>query len=281
MPEGAPRNDRSYIVVTRWPHGADRDECSQQLGRACGIEPFDAYAACDYGAPAVVRRASGSSIAVALSNLHSLGFEATSIAAAELPRRMPEDFIKRASPALGAPKPMFLLEFWGNREPIGLDARRIRLLVRGRVQETISKSTGPSSSATIQVLNQYPSNNVFSGDSDMLPARTKAYKMQQLLDIHLDDDSCLRCEARRFGFGDAAGPKTYTEVEKLDSLARMLGLGAPQALIDLEFNKRRCPMAVLTDLGAVATQNGDTHTAAAFSAYSAWAAALASRGILW
>lgn len=229
--------------------------------------------------PAMVRRLDVRQGPVAVANLEKLGFGGFWVSLAELQSRIPSLPAKTIAPAMGAPRPMFMVECWPPHESRGLLASEIRLLVRGRPQQT---KVVPSASV--------PGGGYYSGlddeglDADLdggtaAPRRTAVYS--EVLDIHLFDDTSIRCNASRFHFTNLGGPKRYTDSENLDALTTLLGSQAPRALIDTGFRTRRCPTELLVDLRANASAAGDSRTLAAFGVYSAWAACLAARGIAW
>jgi hypothetical protein len=269
--------DRAYVVLTRWLESGDRGSIASKLVRACSIDATVASHLLGKQLPAIVRRVDVRQAPVAVANLTTLGFGAIWFSQLELESRVPMRPAKRIVPALGAPQPMFMVECWPPHESIGMLGADIRLLVRGRPQQT-----------KVQPQESAPGGGYYGGiDDDAWGAdmegggasarRTAVFT--EVLDIHLAQGACIRCNASRFHFTDLGGPKRYSDAENLDALTTVLGQNAPAALIDTQFRSKKCPTELLVDLRATTSSTGDARTLAAFGVYSAWTACLAARGI--
>ena len=279
-PANVQSKDRAYVVATAWPAGADHATVAAGLVRACAIEESAAVRAATRPTPLIVRRIETKLADRAVSNLRTLGFAAIWLSISELANRVPSIPAKRITPAIGAPVPMFLVECWPPHESMGLLGSSIRMLVRGRTRQTKvtqSDPTLPRYGST--ALDDLGWGTASAPDESVAARRTTSYN--EVLDIHLDDDRALRCNASRFHFADLGAPKCYSDADNVDRLATHLAQEAPQALIDTQFVHRACPAEVLIDLRATTSGTGETRSPAAFNAYSAWAASLASRGIAW
>ncbi|MCX5688682.1 MAG: hypothetical protein NTV94_02630 [Planctomycetota bacterium] len=271
--------DRAYVVLTAWPESGDAGSIAAKLVRGCSIDAVAASNLLNKPLPAIVRRIDVRQAPVAVSNLEKLGFGAFWVGLAEMESRVASRPAKRVAPALGAPQPMFMVECWPPHDAMGLLGSNIRLLVRGRPQQT-----------KVQAQELSPGGSYYNGIDDEgwhadlegggASARRTAI-VTEVLDVHLFDNTCIRCNASRFHFTDLGGPKRYSDAENLDALTTLLANDSPQALIDTQFRTRRCPSEPLIDMRAVTSATGDARTLPAFGVYSAWAACLAARGIAW
>ena len=271
--------DRAYVVLAALPSTGDAGAIAAKLVRACSVDAVTASNLLSRPLPAIVRRVEIHQAPIAVSNLEKLGFASFWVSLAEVESRIATRPAKRIAPALGAPRPMFMVECWPPHEAMGLLGSDIRLLVRGRPQQT-----------KVQAQEQSLGGGYYGGIDDegwhadlegggAAPRRTAVYS--EILDIHLADDTAIRCNASRFHFTDLGGPKRYSDAENLDALTTLLATDAPQSLIDTQFRTRRCPSELLIDLRATTPNTGDARTLTAFGVYSAWAASLAARGIAW
>jgi len=159
-----PPPDRAYLIVTKWPRGADEEDCISGLVRACAIDAFTARDVCRRGVPTIARRISTDEAPIAAKNLAKLGFGGDWVSQGELVGRVPVRKVKRMMAALGAPKPMYFVEFWREKEGTGLLAQDIRLIVRGRVRYFTASSPDITSTSPLN-MKLVPLLNIPSPDS--------------------------------------------------------------------------------------------------------------------
>jgi hypothetical protein len=270
---------RAYVSVIDWPRGVSRDKQTEALVRSCGIEPFAAGQLTAKPPPMVVSLLAEAAAQSAVNVLHRLGATAFAASEAEM-RALPEPLlVKSIGRPEDTPEPMFRCELW-RREPVGLLARSVFLIVRGRVR---SSSKGPVE-VDVAVHREPITGTTFI---ERTTSRKVDTKLIDIIDLHTRDATDparpgprLRINGTKFNFDLLGKLRGFSDNDNADKLALLLAQAAPQAIVDTSFGDFHVPAGVpLRNVGISRTSGGtekrDEHPL--FDFYSAWASLMYQR----
>src|SRR6185503_19825501 len=131
MPQ--PPEDIAYLSIVRWPSGFSREQMTEALVEATGMDPFLADQRTAKGVPAVVHRLPAALAPYVLRHLHKHKVVALAPTRSQLEAVPPPARAKCLAEAVGAPEPMYMCEMWRG-EPRGLKVGDIFLIVRARLR---------------------------------------------------------------------------------------------------------------------------------------------------
>lgn len=269
--------NRAYIVVLRWPEGLDEAGRRALAVSALGCDPYGARAIVARAAPCLALRVAPEAAAGLAAAFGRAGGVAAAVPWSVL-GRVPT-LVRSLDPAMGAPEPMYLGAV-PQGDPIVFKASDIRVLVRGRLRAERRSGVSPQGLGQAAQLQMDP----LGGLTPPTPTGlARELKTNEMLDVHLADGRCLRCDASRFSFISSLPELGYSDGENVDRLATLLGTQAPGAMVDVGFAQARYlgefVMDFLTARNSGAGQ--DRHGEAAFGLYSNLVAAVdrAQRGV--
>src|SRR5262245_3768436 len=263
---------REYVCVASWPERLD-ETARAGLLTDLGMPAYEAGESARRKPPMVLARCNAGTGAAAVARLQKTGVGAAWLSHEEIRSRLDPPQVKTMKPAMGAPEPLYLVEFWRG-EPVGMKAADIVLLVRGRVRTTkvqVEPRLGAGlGEARIDPISGLP-------DFDPTPTRTTTTKYTDLLDIHLRDGTLMRCNSSRLSFEVLRESRGLSDFENTDRLAIMLGDQAPGALIDTAFEHAGFLTVLVPDFRTAGGAADNRWSLGAFSVYSAWLGALHAR----
>lgn len=277
--KGRAADRRAYVSVVDWPKGFSRDKQIEALVRSCGIEPFAAGQLTAKPPPMVVSLLPEAGARSAVDVLHELGAMAFAASDAEINALPAPLLVKSISRPEGAAEPMFRCEMW-RREPLGVLARSVFLIVRGRVRKT---TKGPV------VVDTAVHREPITGTTfvERTTSRKVDTQLTDVIDLHTRDPNDparhgprLRINGAKFNFDLLGKLRGFSDNDNADKLALILAQASPRAIVDTSFGDFHVPAGVpLRNVGVSTTSGGternDEHPL--FDFYSAWASLMYQR----
>jgi hypothetical protein len=265
--------DRAYLSIVDWPEGFGEPERIAALASA-GIDEHQAALCVRRGFPQVVACLDSMRAQAAVDLLHAQGVTSFAPERSAM-RALPAPILlKDMAKADGAPEPMFACEAWRG-EPLVLKPAEIRLIVRGRVDttETRTSVTAPSMTGAVMFGGIGGAIAVSAMNPPSVDRATRQLGSADVIDLFLPEGVRARISSSKFRFdvlGDARGATNH---DNAAALLQMLGALAPRAIMDIGFADFRCPPDVMkghwSDIGPGTLRRESD--APAFDFYSAWA----------
>jgi hypothetical protein len=271
------------VSVLAWPAGTTREGAAAILVKAIGVDPFMAKQRAAKTPPMIVARAVEP---VARSIMGSLQEQRTPafLLKDDDVRRLPTPVLaKRLEAAVGAPRPMYMVEPWRG-EPAGVTMDDVYCIVRGRIGKA---SVGPAQVETTSRLGS--GRGAYVEDFEQFEAttsRTRTSRLSDMIDLWLLDRAHsqeregrtvygikrIRINCDKFSWDVLGKSKGHTDNENADKLALRLADEATSAVIELGFAQFREASAPAIGTGWSSTPVGGSRLdqSPAFEFYSAW-----------
>jgi len=267
---------RSFVTVIRWPSGWQQPERIGALVAALGLDPYDAEMVATRPAPLPVGILTLEQPRDAAWILREKRVAALAVSSKEIDDLADPTKAKRLVVPAGEPPGFYMVEPWRG-EGRGLSLGRVVLMVRGRIVR--SKTT-----TTVDTSDPYFMLDMVGGREgrvarELLDDGTGAAKgliresrdagSTEVLDLWLEDGSCVRVDGRKFNF-DVLGKKGHCDAQNSAALGLMLAEQAPTAEVDQGFSDFRPPTAFrvpLVSRGVVTVSRDDSPM---FDFYSRW-----------
>lgn len=255
------------------------DQVVEALVRAAGIDPYLAKQRVQRGAPQVTAMIDAETAPEVVAVLKKLGISAFAPTTEELAATPEPVRAKRLIRADGAP--MFMVEPWKGT-PCGLRCDEVFLIVRGRVDTSVTKTIVGSSGGDDF---GWQAGMAFGYGAEVgiaasmtggmgepaAPVRTTSHSVRFMIDLYTGSGLRVRCNSEKFNF-DVLGKLAMTDLENSERLALLLAEECQSALIDTNFKAFRCPGDVITTsrrhLGSTTVDRRDD--VPVFEFYSAW-----------
>jgi hypothetical protein len=229
-----------YVGLLAWREGTTSDQKIEAAVRALGIPPEDAALAVARDPPLVIARvpeAVGPSVARAFAEMGASVFAPSQRHFARVP---PPVLLKRLTPALGSPTPLYLGEAWSG-DNVGVPTTQIELIVRARVALVVGVriTDAPATRAWLGPEAE------MGPDDGPLMAATPTRTLVDVLDVYLRGEGPegprrVRIRSDRFAFHVLGPRRTMSDFENADRLALQFAEEAPHAAVDLSFGSVFC-----------------------------------------
>jgi hypothetical protein len=256
--------ERAYLSIIEWPPGGDPAEQAQALAKAADMDQYQATMAIRRGFPQVVLRTDPPAAETAVERLHDLGVVALACRQEDLARFGAPRRVKRLVPTDDLLTHSYTCEMWRDAEVV-LNMADVFLIVRATLAATQARTgvDGPSRGGAAGAV-----------PGSRGAVRLSAASSTEMLDLYLNDGTCLRIDADKFNFDVLGEAKQLTEHLNAEALLQRLRSQAPQAIVDTAFADFRCPPDIIRAHFSFAGHSSTTRTsdAPAFDFYSAWAA---------
>ncbi len=292
--------DWTFVSIGAWPKGWGERERHAALVQA-GMPGPDAVAIAKRTAPLVVRRMQGAVGRAMIAGLEAQGVQAFGLCSDEWERAVEATPAKTLRAAIGAPRPMYVVESWRPRvfTNVTLVMDQVFLIIRATVtrQETrtvVDPTSGPMGGHMLgmgdpgQML-AYGMAGAVGGlaygamsDSEDLVTRTSSTRSSgdHVIEMYLMDGTRVRINSAKFNFEVLGKQKGITDRENTDMLMLKLSEEAPHAMIDFGFETFRPPQ----NLTMASTSNWGANTTVktvdpwpAYEFYSVWRYVMARR----
>lgn len=259
-----PIAEQAFLSIARQPDLMDRPALARVIHELTGIDSFHLNQRLAKGVmPLVIQRILASEAAPMVANLRKRGIAAFAPTTTQLRTFAPVTTIKRITPALGSPEPMFLAEPW-RAEPFGFPGKHIALLVRARLRRVTKSETRMEATG----VSYEPITGTVSAQYEAV--RDTRVSVGDILDIYLHDRRCLRCDADKFSFETLGADRGYSDNVNMDKLSVMLAESAPRAIVDLGFAEFSCPPAIVSVYRSTAAGGSVRNDLPLFDFYSPW-----------
>ncbi|MEK6700992.1 MAG: hypothetical protein AABZ53_01935, partial [Planctomycetota bacterium] len=200
----------------------------------------------------------------------AIGLSPTEIGAAPEPRKA-----KRLMEAQGAPKPMYMVEFW-REEAQALLCDDVFLLVRAKIdrsQVRVRTGSPPGPGDFFSTSLSPGAAGAFALNLNWTPGtHTTTVKFTHIIDLYTRSGTRVRIDGDKFNFDVLGDQRGLTELENVDKLALKLAGECKGAMVDTGFGDFRVSpelaRGVVHDLVGTTVIKRDEGPA--FELYSVW-----------
>lgn len=292
--------DWTFVSIASWPTGWTESQRHAALVKA-GLPAPDAVAVAKRTSPMVVKRMQRPAGESMIRAFEQLGVHAFGLSSDDWERAVEATPAKTLRAALGAPKPMYVVESWRPRvfADLTLVMEQVFLIIRATVtrQETrttvepaggtfgghalgfgdpgymLASSTGGALGGLAYEATQDPEDRV---------ARTSSTRTQgdHVIEMYLMNGNRVRINSAKFNFEVLGKDKGITDRENVDTIMLRLSEEATHAMIDFGFESFRPPQ----NLTMSSTSNWGANTTVktvdpwpAYEFYSVWRYVMARR----
>lgn len=267
---------RSFVTVIRWPSGWQQPERVEALVAALGLDPYDAQMAATRATPMPVGILTLEQAKDAARVLREKRVPALAVSSKEIDNLDEPLRAKRLVAPLGGPPGLYMVEPWRG-EGRGLSLNQVVLMVRGKLVRSKTTTAVDASDPDLAAL-------MIGGVEGMVVShwlndgKTPAGAIQrevrdagstEVLDLWLDDGSCVRVDGRKFNF-DVLVNKGHSDAQNSAALALLLAEQAPTAEVDLGFSEFRPPSAFRVPTVTRGTVSVSRDDSPLFEFYSRW-----------
>lgn len=276
MPEG-----HCSVSILGWPANTTRAQCAAILVEALGLDPYTADLRAAKAPPMVIARVPVAVAASVKQVLKSHGAGVFVLPDEDLMRLPAPILAKRFEAAVGAPRPMYMVEPWRG-EPVGLMMDDVYCIVRGRVG---SATVGPAEIEVTPTYRPYSLGPDFGVEVNIKHKRMS--RIADTIDLWLFDREHarmgpggtvvygikrIRINGDKFNWDVLGKAKGMSDGNNADQLAVLLAGQAPRAALEVGFGEFRDASAAVIGAGASVTLSGGTKKddGGPFDFYSAW-----------
>lgn len=265
-----------YVTLVQWPDGLDEEGQVELLIAATGLDPFMARQRVAHGVPAVLMRTDEAAGLDMVARLEQAGAMAIALTPGQIGSAPEPKKAKRLMEAMGAPKPMYMVEYWRG-ESDGLLCSDVFLLVRGRIDRSqVRVNSGGTASTGSMIATSVaigPLGAMAMGiGSPSQSTRTTTIKISHVIDLYTRSGRRVRIDADKFNFDVLGDQKGLTNLENADRLALKLASECKGAMVDTSFGDFRVAPElvhqVVRDLAGTTVIRRDEGPA--FEFYSVW-----------
>ncbi len=267
--------DRAYISIVQWPQGFSKEHRVRALMDALGIDIYDASLRAVPEPPQVYARVEADLAANVLARFRAHKVTAFAVTHSSLRAQPAPVLVKRLVPAMGAAEPMYMVEPWRG-EPQGLRMADVFLIVRAALNQSKHTYDARPSVAFGWKIAAPEYALIKSAIDGPLVERTTTLKFTYIIDVYMNDGRRFRFNSDRISYDVLGNDRSYTDRENSDRLALRLATEAPQALIDVGFERFRVPAEFSRDMVSVFSSRVtyQRDQTAVFDFYSVWMHAL-------
>jgi hypothetical protein len=278
MPE-----DHQSISILGWPPNTTRSQGAAILVEALGLDPFTADMRVAKAPPMIVARVAATVAPSVVQVLKSHKVPTFVLSDEDLSRLPAPILAKRLEPAIGAPRPMYMVEPWRG-DPVGLLMDDVYCIVRGRVGLA---TVGPAEVEVTPKTTPYGWGLGPGWSVDVNVTHKRTSRISDVIDLWLYDREHarmgaggrilygikrIRINGDKFNWDVLGKSRGMSDGNNADQLAVILGGQAPHAAVEVGFAEFKDASAAAIGTGWTATFAGGSRKddTGAFDFYSAW-----------